>query len=81
MSWSAGPTGRVLAAARSRRPRSWNERPSPRPIVCAGEPVPASAQALLATAELGPLDDLRQAGLERLRAQLVFSLRRGNHAP
>jgi DNA-binding CsgD family transcriptional regulator len=42
---------------------------------------PDSAQALLATAELGPLDGIRRAGLERLRAQLSFSLRRGNDAP
>ncbi|TCC49181.1 helix-turn-helix transcriptional regulator [Kribbella capetownensis] len=42
---------------------------------------PDSAQALLAAAELGPLDDIRRARLERLRAQLAFSVRRGNDAP
>ncbi|TCN44742.1 regulatory LuxR family protein [Kribbella orskensis] len=42
---------------------------------------PNATEALLATAELGPLDDLRRAGLERLRAEVAFSLRRGNDAP
>ncbi|WP_457057521.1 AAA family ATPase [Kribbella sp. CWNU-51] len=42
---------------------------------------PDEAEALLATAEIGPLDDVRRAGLERLRAELAFSLRRGNDAP
>ena len=42
---------------------------------------PDSASELLATAERGVLDDLQLATLERLRAQLAFSLRRGNDAP
>ncbi len=42
---------------------------------------PDSAHALLAAAELAPLDGIRRAGLERLRAQLSFLLRRGNEAP
>jgi DNA-binding CsgD family transcriptional regulator len=42
---------------------------------------PDSASELLATAELGVLDDLQRATLERLRAQLAFSLRRGSDAP
>lgn len=42
---------------------------------------PNATEALLTTAELGPLDDLRRAGLERLRAEVAFSLRRGNDAP
>jgi DNA-binding CsgD family transcriptional regulator/tetratricopeptide (TPR) repeat protein len=42
---------------------------------------PGAALRLLATAEMGPLDDLELARLERLRAGLAFSLRRGNEAP
>jgi DNA-binding CsgD family transcriptional regulator len=41
----------------------------------------ASASSLLAGAELGPLDDLQRARLERLRAQAVFLSRRGRDAP
>ena len=41
----------------------------------------ASASALLAAAELGPLDDLQRARLERLRAQIAFTSRRGRDAP
>ena len=41
----------------------------------------ASASSLLAAAELGPLDDLQRARLERLRAQVVFLSRRGRDAP
>jgi DNA-binding CsgD family transcriptional regulator len=41
----------------------------------------ASASVLLATAELGPLGDLQHARLERLRAQVVFTSRRGGDAP
>ena len=36
---------------------------------------------LLAAAQAGPLDDLQRARLERLRAQLTFSLVRGSDAP
>jgi DNA-binding CsgD family transcriptional regulator len=39
------------------------------------------AYALLATAGAGPLDDLQQARLERLRARLAFSWTRGSDAP
>ncbi|GHB23955.1 helix-turn-helix transcriptional regulator [Streptomyces viridiviolaceus] len=39
------------------------------------------ADNLLAAAEAGPLDDLQQARLERLRARLVFSRVRGGGAP
>ncbi|GGN31413.1 ATP-binding protein [Streptomyces fuscichromogenes] len=39
------------------------------------------ARTLLAYAETGPLDDLRRARLERLRARLVFSQVRGGGAP
>jgi len=41
----------------------------------------ASALSLLATAEVGPLDDLGRASVERMRAQVAFALRRGNDAP
>jgi len=37
--------------------------------------------ALLATAAAGPLDELQQARLERLRARLAFSWTRGSDAP
>ena len=42
---------------------------------------PASASDLLAAAELGPLDDLQRARLERLGAQIAFTSRRGRDAP
>src|SRR5262249_22100843 len=41
----------------------------------------ASASSLLTSAELGPLDDLQRARLERLRAQAVFLNSRGSDAP
>jgi DNA-binding CsgD family transcriptional regulator/tetratricopeptide (TPR) repeat protein len=41
----------------------------------------ASATELLATAELGPVDELQRARLERLGAEIVFASRRGNDAP
>jgi DNA-binding CsgD family transcriptional regulator len=41
----------------------------------------ASASDLLAAAELGPVDELQRARLERLRAQIAFSSRRGRDAP
>jgi hypothetical protein len=42
---------------------------------------PDTAYKLLAAAEMGQLDDLRRARLERLRARLAFSLTRGGDAP
>jgi DNA-binding CsgD family transcriptional regulator/tetratricopeptide (TPR) repeat protein len=42
---------------------------------------PGAALKLLVTAEMGPLDDLQLARLERLRERLAFDLRRGNDAP
>jgi DNA-binding CsgD family transcriptional regulator len=42
---------------------------------------PDAAQALLAAAEACPLDELQQARLARLRAEVVFALRRGSDAP
>ena len=41
----------------------------------------ASASDLLAAAEIGPVDRLRRARLERLRAQIAFASRRGPDAP
>ena len=41
----------------------------------------ASASELLAAAELGPVDELQRARLERLRAQIAFASRRGRDAP
>jgi DNA-binding CsgD family transcriptional regulator len=40
-----------------------------------------SASDLLAAAELGPVSELQRAHLERLRAQIVFTTRRGRDAP
>ena len=40
-----------------------------------------AAQGLLAVAEACPLDDLERARLRRLRAQVIFALRRGSDAP
>ncbi len=42
---------------------------------------PEAAQALAATAELTPLDELQRARLQRLRARLAFALGRGGDAP
>ena len=39
------------------------------------------AQALLVTAELGPLGELAEARVQRMRAQIAFALRRGGDAP
>ena len=41
----------------------------------------ASASDLLAAAQLGPLDELQRARLERLGAQIAFASRRGRDAP
>jgi DNA-binding CsgD family transcriptional regulator len=40
-----------------------------------------SASELLAAAELGPVDELQRARLERLGAQIAFASRRGRDAP
>lgn len=40
-----------------------------------------AAESLLATAEVGPLDRLGRARVERSRAQIAFDLRRGSDAP
>ena len=40
-----------------------------------------AAHELLAIAEACPLDDLQRARLARLRAEIVFALRRGSDAP
>jgi DNA-binding CsgD family transcriptional regulator len=42
---------------------------------------PGAAEALLATAELAPLDELQRARLERLRAEIAFTRTRGSDAP
>jgi DNA-binding CsgD family transcriptional regulator len=41
----------------------------------------ASASDLLAAAELGPVEELQRARLQRLRAQIAFVSRRGSDAP
>ncbi|HEY6316076.1 MAG TPA: AAA family ATPase [Streptosporangiaceae bacterium] len=40
-----------------------------------------AAQALLVTAEVGPLGELDEARVQRMRAQIAFALRRGGDAP
>ena len=40
-----------------------------------------TAQELLATADLTPLDELQRAGLQRLRAQIAFVFTRGSDGP
>src|SRR6185437_6324621 len=40
-----------------------------------------AAQALLVTAELGPLGELGEARVQRIQAQVAFALRRGGDAP
>ena len=40
-----------------------------------------AAQALLTVADVGPLDELARAQVQRLRAEIAFQLRRGNEAP
>jgi DNA-binding CsgD family transcriptional regulator len=40
-----------------------------------------AAQALLTAAEIGPLSELGQAQVQRMRAQVAFALRRGSDAP
>jgi DNA-binding CsgD family transcriptional regulator len=40
-----------------------------------------AAQDLLTTAEIGPLDELAAALVQRMRAQIAFALRRGRDAP
>jgi DNA-binding CsgD family transcriptional regulator len=40
-----------------------------------------AAQALLVTAEVGPLGELGEARAQRMRAQIAFALRRGGDAP
>ena len=40
-----------------------------------------AAQALLVTAEVGPLGELGQARVQQMQAQIAFALRRGSDAP
>ena len=40
-----------------------------------------AAQALLVTAEVGPLSELDEARVQRMRGQIAFALRRGGDAP
>ena len=42
---------------------------------------PEAAHKLVAVAEMCPLDDVQRARLTRLRAQIIFALRRGSDAP
>ena len=55
--------------------RSPQRRRSSRPAA------PEAAHELLAAAERCPLDELQRARLTRLRAQIVFALKRGSDAP
>jgi DNA-binding CsgD family transcriptional regulator len=42
---------------------------------------PDAASELLGIAEMGPLDEIQRARLERLRVQITFARERGTHAP
>ena len=42
---------------------------------------PSAAYQLLAAAEIGPLDELQRARIDRLRAEIVFARSRGSEAP
>jgi DNA-binding CsgD family transcriptional regulator/tetratricopeptide (TPR) repeat protein len=61
----AGRGGRALAAAQAKFESA----------------APEAALELLEVAEMCPLDDLQLARLARLRAEIVFALRRGSDAP
>jgi DNA-binding CsgD family transcriptional regulator len=61
----AGRAARALAAARAKLDAA----------------APDAAFELLVTAEIGPLDALQRARLERLRAKVVFAKTRGSDAP
>jgi DNA-binding CsgD family transcriptional regulator/tetratricopeptide (TPR) repeat protein len=61
----AGRVARALAAARAKLDAA----------------APDAAFVLLATAEMGPLDALQRARLERLRAELAFAKTRGSDVP
>lgn len=41
----------------------------------------AATETLLATTEVGPLDELGRAKVQRVRAEIAFALRRGSDAP
>ncbi|HEY8340874.1 MAG TPA: LuxR C-terminal-related transcriptional regulator, partial [Egibacteraceae bacterium] len=80
--------GAAAAAAFLQRAAELTPEPSARAeraLAAAAAKVEAAAPDvaldLLATAEIGPLDDLQQARLERLRAQIAFSTTRGSQAP
>ena len=93
-SWSARPGARRLvggiAAAAAFLERAAELTPDParrgRRALAAAQAkfesgAPEAAQELLAAAERCPLDELQRARLARLRAQIVFALRRGSDAP
>ncbi len=92
--WSARPTGRRrrggLSAAAAFLQRAAELTPDPglrvtRSLAAAQARLDvadaASASDLLAAAELGPVDELQRARLERLRAQIAFASQRGRDAP
>ena len=58
---------------------------APRAVAAAGAKYAAgdfeAAQALLAVAQVGPLDKIADAHVERMRAEVAFALRRGSDAP
>ena len=79
--------GRAAAAAFLQRAAELSPEPKPRAtrtLAAArarfASGAPALVPDLLAAAELGPLDPLQQADVERLRAQLAFALNQGRAA-
>ena len=93
-SWSGRRAGPRRAAGWPRRPRSWSAsaaltldpaRRAERALAAAQARYQAgafdAALALLATAESGPLDELRRARADLLRGQVAFSSSRGSDAP
>ena len=91
-SWNVRPTGHRHAADLRRRPRSSSARPRSPPIRppraaragrCPGQAPGRRLRrgaGLLAMADAGPLDDLRRARVDLLRAQIAFASSRGDEA-
>ena len=69
-----GAGGRADRATRPDARRGLWRRPKPSSM----PPTLDVAEALLAAAEIGPLDDLQRARVARLRAEIVFARRRGS---
>jgi len=69
------------AAALTPDPERWVQRALIAAQTTYEAGAPDDAVRLLAAVDARPLSDLQRATLERLRAQIAFSLREGSHAP